>query len=85
MPFFYSAPDFTSPEPTAQDGLQRSFSVRHHPSTFSNFSSEAAGPIFIKFHVESALVGVGEGSGRLLKWSRSFDQYGKPAHIWKSF
>ena len=49
------------------------------PLTFSNdFSSEAAEPILLKFHMEPPKV----GGTRLLKWSRFVDQDGHHAHIW---
>ena len=44
----------------------------------NDFSSEACGPMLLKFHVEPSF---GQGKERMLKWSWSIDQDGCHAHV----
>ena len=44
----------------------------------NGFSSEASGPVLLKFHAEPG----GQENERLLKWVWSIDQNGCHANIW---
>ena len=80
---------FSSPEPSGSQGefivypysgvRCRGRCRRRRQQCLNIFSSETTLPIKAKFYVEPPWEG---GNESLYKWSRSYDQDGRHAHIW---